>query len=75
MGVTVQQAQTAMANLLARAAAESWVPNKFLPTLSYMGAETIEKLKNSGPTVFPMVEISVEYHLKKCKKYMLSNRC
>ena len=38
-----------MANLLARAAAESWVPNKFLPTLSYMGAETIEKLKKLRP--------------------------
>ena len=49
MGVTVQQAQTAMANLLARAAAESWVPNKILPTLSYMGAETIEKLKKLRP--------------------------
>ena len=49
VGVTVQQAQTAMANLLARAAAESWVPNKFLPTLSYMGAETIEKLKKLRP--------------------------
>ncbi|WP_353362196.1 transglutaminase domain-containing protein [Acidovorax sp. FG27] len=53
VGVTVEQAEIGMNNMLVRAAAEPWIPNKFLPTLADMGASTINKLRRLPPYGYP----------------------
>ncbi|WP_146007061.1 hypothetical protein [Ottowia massiliensis] len=49
VGVTITQAEQGMGKLLARAAVAPWIPNKFLPGLASMSAQTLSKLQQLRP--------------------------